>query len=373
MNIEIYQVPSGRKYWVVRAGEGAKYYPHFIHGRSIALGHADDILFDKFTEGKLSSDTKEKICAEHRNSLLRADESKNQIGNKSAQLRRFLFEIEKGDVVITVDDNIINAGIVKSDCYFTNKPIENNINDGKNVKTSNCEFGLRYDVDWGKSQKRVSIPYVLERSLRNTGAVFGVNKVEDVKVLNHWLFPIHFVDNEIRCSVNISSKQSLRNEEITNLSLAYRQLELLASFLETCESDEGATWKKFESFVEVNGDDFNFELTVQHAFMSPGVEFLQLKSLYFEKLIDSKQLYFAVAFASLFNANVSLADDSKNEEQKVSSAQIAILVGNVKTQTKFDKSVEQLKLSIKKPDEALLQKKQDEDFGDAKASDKIIL
>eukprot|EP00487_Bulimina_marginata_P010049 TRINITY_DN4777_c0_g1_i1.p1 TRINITY_DN4777_c0_g1~~TRINITY_DN4777_c0_g1_i1.p1 ORF type:complete len:123 (-),score=10.50 TRINITY_DN4777_c0_g1_i1:62-430(-) len=53
---------------------------------------------------------------------------------------------------------------------------------------------------------------------------------------------------------------------------------------------------------------YGYQLTAQHAFMSPGHQFIQLKG-------TTKQITaFALAFACLFNSNVVFAEDDANNE-----------------------------------------------------------
>ncbi|OLF80288.1 hypothetical protein AWH60_02585 [Pseudoalteromonas haloplanktis] len=363
--IDVFPVPENRKYWVVRAGVGAHFFSHFVQNNLVAIGHADMLNLSTFEDTSfLSIEQKSKIISSHQKFLLEKGESKSQIGNKNAQIKRFITDIKKNDIVISVSDERIIAGVIKSDCYFSDQSIElTDLVKVKDVKT--CDFSLRYDVHWGRSQSRDNIPYPLERSLKNTGAVFGVNKIEHIQALNHWLFPIHLVNDEVRCSVNIASEKALGNNEVANLSNTYRQLELLSSFLRTCKGENDASLLNFYNFLKDNASTFNYELTVQHAFMSPGVEYLQLNTNDF-----IKNIYFAAAFAALFNTQIAVADEIK-ADMRISSSKIAILVEEVKRETKFNNSKSELNLRIKKADKALLEL--DDGFGEAMPSNKLIL
>jgi hypothetical protein len=343
-NIDVYEVSADRNYWIVRAGKNSTYYNHFIKNQIVAIGHADKISFlgitdDKLSNDKLSNDNKNKIIERHKTSLTTNNSSRSQISTQNGQVRRFLHDIKINDFVITVNDTHIVIGKVLSECYYSRHPLHINALDGK--EHAKCEFSLRYNVEWGRAYFRNSIPYTVEKSLRNISTLFRISDKEQIKTLNHWLYPIHFSDGEIRCSINITAQDNLPNRDITNLSQVFDQLELLAKYLEVMTYKGTASFLDFERYVDdyLKGDG-KTSLTAQHAFMSPGHQFLQLPGSL------TQQLYFGMAFAAMFHSSMSFASVGIDKESLIDEAFIIDLVNNITEKSKVERSKENLKAKL---------------------------
>ena len=375
-NIEVYKISSDRNYWIVRAGEGSTYYKHFCENNLVALGHADGIDYSGITQysesGKetLSADDKKAIITKHRSLLLKKKESKRQISNKNGQVKRFLNEIKIDDIVITVNLRKITAGRITSECYYDDTPLS--FNAGTDKRSSTCESALRYEVEWGKSYFRKDLPYVIDRVLRNQGAIFSISEKDQVKAINHWLAPIHFSDGEIRCSVNITAQDEISNRELTNLSRVFDQLEILASYLESCSEVDDISVDGFQQYCSENGADYQYSLTAQHAFMSPGHQFVQLPGTYL------KQVYFGSAFALLFSSTMAIAGESQSVIPPEKQAKMQLIVQNIIATNAVNKSIKSLKVKLPNQNAALksdITEQNDNiiDFAEPKPSTKTIL
>ncbi|QJY35193.1 hypothetical protein HOO69_00620 [Vibrio europaeus] len=296
-------ISADKRFWVIRSGKDAVYYNHFRKNNLIAIGHTEGIDVGDI-EGELSEQDIDTILALYQTSLNEKGEAKSVISRQVGQVRQFLTLVKEGDTVLTITESKVLAGVVTSKCYYDETELKVYPDDEAN----GCYFPLRINVEWGKAQAREYIPYIIDKSFRNTGTIFSLSEEDKIKAVNHWLHPIHFVDDEVRCSINIKSHQKLSNRELSNLSNVYDQLELLASFIASYDNLENATVEQFSSFLAQQSTAYDYQLTAQHAFMSPGHQFIQLKGT------KAQTKAFALAFACLFNSNIVFAEDEANNE-----------------------------------------------------------
>ena len=312
-------ISENRRFWVIRPGRDALYYNHFRKNNLVAIGHTEGLDVGHI-EGELSNSDIDKILILYRNKMIKGDEKRPVISRQVGQVRQFLTQVKEGDIVLTLTDSKVLAGRVTSKCYYDETELKISPLD----TTDGCFFPLRIKVEWGKAQPRDNIPYVIDKSLRNTGTIFGISEEDQVKVLNHWMHPIHFVDNEVRCSINIKSREKLSNRELSSLSSVYDQLELLAGFIANFDNPQDATVEDFRIYLADNNLTYRYQLTAQHAFMSPGHQFIQLSGSH------AKITAFALAFSCLFNSTLVFAEDEAND--KVLTEKVIELARVIKTE-----------------------------------------
>ena len=328
MTIIINRIPESRKYWIVRAGEDASFFNHFKTNHVIALGHADvvldvmsiienplellqtgevrrsavdqSLLFDNF---QLNSDAiKNDIIEKHRAELLLNGDTNHKVGNQNAQVRDFVKLIAPNDIVITVNKNSVMAGRVISGLYISDNPIVYRRGDVE----SSCEYKLRYNVVWSRAYPRTMIPYVLEKALKNTRAISKMSDDDTIKILNHWLSPIHEMGDKVCFSVVIGSTNNISNAHLSAFSRSLDVLEALSIFIDSrrMEGRHNISVEEFEIFFQQR--QYNIfgalSLTSQHAFMSPGFQFFQLDGS------ETKKAIYALIFAASFGVNVAYAD-----------------------------------------------------------------
>ncbi|MGU5580551.1 hypothetical protein [Aeromonas hydrophila] len=318
MTIVINRIPESRKYWIVRAGEDASFFNHFKTNHVIALGHADvvldvmsiienplellqtgevrrsavdqSLLFDNF---QINSDAiKNDIIEKHRAELLLNGDTNHKVGNQNAQVRDFVKLIAPNDIVITVNKNSVMAGRVISGLYISDNPIVYRRGDVE----SSCEYKLRYNVVWSRAYPRTMIPYVLEKALKNTRAISKMSDDDTIKILNHWLSPIHEMGDKVCFSVVIGSTNNISNAHLSAFSRSLDVLEALSIFIDSrrMEGRHNISVEEFEIFFQQR--QYNIfgalSLTSQHAFMSPGFQFFQLDGS------ETKKAIYALIFAA---------------------------------------------------------------------------
>lgn len=302
MKVSRTPISTSKNFWVVRAGEKAEFYNHFRLNGVIAIGHTEGFDLGSFN-GVLSDEDKNTIINKYKVKLSLQSDNKSFVSRQVGQVKQFVTLLKEGDTVLTITDKLVVAGIVKSKCYYDDTiiPLEHVEGD------EGCHYPLRYDVEWGKTQSREHIPYTIDKSFRNSGTVFKLSGNDKIKVLNHWLNPIHFLDGEVRCSINIMSENLLSNRSLTNISAVYDKLELLAAYFESINEINDANIESFSKYIKGNSKDFDYQLTAQHEFMSPGFQFIQLKGTCL------KNTTFALGFACIFNCQISFAEENEND------------------------------------------------------------
>ncbi|MCG6227786.1 hypothetical protein [Vibrio furnissii] len=279
------------QYWFIRSGNsGGKFFHHFKHNNVVALGHADDIDFG-FEDGHLlNKNDQGLIIGRTKIKFEQSGESPSQIANKSNQVRRFVSMLKPGDIVVTINDEHIMAGTVRTPVYYGTVGLVSDTERKKSSK-SPCYFNLRCGVTWGATKSRGLMPLELEKAFRFTGSIMQFADEAQIRDLNHWLYPVHLTENEIRCTLRINSREELSNRQLTRLSVFLDELELLASYIERqLDGRNEYSIDEYRIFADMHRETYQYSLKAQHLFMSPGHQFLQLggsvrKSLVFGYLI----------------------------------------------------------------------------------------
>lgn len=141
---DIEKIDDTRNYWLVRTESGT-YYNDYTSGNYIAIGWDEFSNISEFSSKIMSENMANKISKEY------PDKQPGRIYN---QIRKFLFDIKIGDVVMIPSENsrVINFGIVTSD-YIARE--NNNID--------SCPFIKSKSVNWIKSINRNKLdPYLFK-------------------------------------------------------------------------------------------------------------------------------------------------------------------------------------------------------------------
>ncbi|MEZ8059608.1 hypothetical protein [Vibrio splendidus] len=364
---------ESRNYWFIRSGRNSgEFFNHFIDNTVIAIGHSDRVDFN-FDDGhELSNDDKDNIISAVKRNMADSGRKPSEIGNTGGQLTRFLKDMKIDDIVITVNsDNKIVAGKVISNCYYgTTGLIQRSRSTQEDASGEPCYYSLRADIKWGKRKDRSMLPFPVEKTLRTPLTVAHLDKPDQVAALNHWLFPIHFTDNDVRCTLKIATQEQIPNRKLTKLSLALDELELLAGYISS-EVDLGnLDVNGYQSFIKANEDTYDYTLKAQHLFMSPGYQFLQFPG---GKAVNA---VFASLFIYIFSPEAvaleQLVPDGMSEEQFVS------LANNFKQNARADELKDILNIGLPIPDlapsnDSVVPRSDDDGFGDGEPIEASML
>jgi hypothetical protein len=258
--MKIYEVPSDRRYWVVRA-EGGHYYDHFTRNGVIALSHLNNLGLPNSSENDLLPDwltLKNKFRP-----LLEKNQSLKPIGRLHlSQAKSFIYEMKPADWVITIGAGSVRFGRIVSKPFFDNKPIVV-VYDAERGRIVECDMHLRRRVEWGPSIPRRNLPYGLLMSLKANQTVFCVDAKWDA--IYHTLYPAFLRDNKLYLSAKIKSDRAIKNHDISTIFKLLDEVEVIGKSASR-NSKESDFEKTFHQFIE--GDELT--ITTKAQFHSPG-------------------------------------------------------------------------------------------------------
>ena len=154
--------------WMVRAGKNSCLIDDFKEMKVVGIGW--DI-------GNIKNKSKEEI--EKRIEEQYSDLKKMQIATIKAQIIKFIFDLKKGDYVISYDSSnrIYYLGKIKSDCYKDDKINEKY---GDEIHETN----YFRNVDWSKDINRDDLKVSTKNTLGSVITVFNINDDAKNDLLN---------------------------------------------------------------------------------------------------------------------------------------------------------------------------------------------
>lgn len=288
--MKIYEVPSDRRYWVVRA-EGGHYYDHFTRNGVVALGHLNILGLPNYSENDLLPDwvtlqNKFKLLLENNQNL-------KSIGRLHlSQAKSFLYEMKPGDWVITIGAGSVRFGRIVSKPFIDNKPIVV-VYDAERGHVVECDMHLRRCVEWGPSIPRRDLPYGLLMSLKANQTVFCVDAKWDA--LYHTLYPAFLRDNKLYLSAKIKSERAIRNHDISTIFKLLDEVEVIGK-LASRKSKELDFDKTFQEFIE--GDALT--ITTKAQFHSPGEIWNAISGIAGQIDLNNWATYTVAAYSLIF-------------------------------------------------------------------------
>ncbi|EOE0524291.1 hypothetical protein ACJ8VI_002803 [Providencia stuartii] len=333
----IQDVPSNRKFWVVRSDGGA-YYNHFLANSLVAIGHLDNMDYSQ--SALINSEENQRLLIEYRRSLIENNEQPASASNKAGQVFRFINEMSIGDYIITLSSNRIVVGTITSQPY---KSIDNVtiLNDDGSTNETLMHYSLRRDVIWGRSQDRSELPLAINNSFRANQTVFSAN--EHWKELNHWMSVAFISDDDAYISSRIEQRDGINNLDIAQYAIIINKIEAIAeSFVRN--STENMTnddlIQLFNQTYRQLRTDRTFTVTTQQVFLSPGDLWAKISGG------RQKSLVFVCAFLMLFGTPITFSNE--DDENFISERRAAILtmLNEVKAEEDFEDVKDGLQLRI---------------------------
>lgn len=155
MEKNVVEIPVDRKYWLVRTDSGT-FYDDFINQGVISIG------WNEFSNKTFFSDTK---ASDNRKGQIEKAYPNKQPSRIYNQIRKFIFELNIGDVVMIPDENSknISFGVIESDYYR-----KENVGKGEFIKSR--------DVKWVKSIQRKNLDPYLFKMMQAHQTINSANK-----------------------------------------------------------------------------------------------------------------------------------------------------------------------------------------------------
>lgn len=193
---EIYEVPTNRRYWMVRSS-GGHYYNHFTSNNCIGIGHLNVLDLESKAAGEFNSTE-----VELKHALRQKGFEKKRFDKYNRQLKqasKFIHEMAIGDWIITVGQAGYRYGVITSKAYIEREPV---VLEGEaRGYRGDADMHLRRDVNWGPVIRREHVPYGLAQALRARQTVTCLD--DHWQALCHSLYPVFTKQNELYLSVKI--------------------------------------------------------------------------------------------------------------------------------------------------------------------------
>lgn len=323
----IQDVPSDRKFWVVRSDGGA-YYNHFRVNSLVAIGHLDNMEYSQSTLA--NADDTERLLIEYRRSLIANNEQQASASNKAGQVFRFINEMDIGDYVITLSPSRILVGTITSQAYKSTDNVTI-LNDDGSTNESLMQYSLRRDVTWGRSQDRSELPLAINNSFKANQTVFSAS--EHWKALNHWMSVAFISDGDAYISARIEQRDGINNLDIAQYANIINKIEAIAESLAQNSTENMTNEELLELFNQTYRQlrrDRTFTVTTQQVFLSPGDLWAKTSGG------RQKSLVFVCAFLMLCGAPMTFSNEDDKRFISERSDAIRTMIDEVKVEEDFD-------------------------------------
>ncbi|MCQ2010527.1 hypothetical protein NOM01_10920 [Sporolactobacillus sp. STSJ-5] len=185
-NIPIVQVDENRGYWLVRTQSG-EYHNEFYFDNFVAID------WNEFSDTKLFEKTEKETVVELIHKKYPDNKQPGLIYN---QIKRFLYEMKIGDVVMIPSENTshISFGIVDSEVYF-DRVSDTAIDEGK------CPFIKRRNVKWIKTVNRDKLDPNLYKMMNSRHTINNAN--DYAEFIDRTLYSFYVKGNKAHLILNI--------------------------------------------------------------------------------------------------------------------------------------------------------------------------
>lgn len=145
--------------WMVRSNYG-QYTPQFLKGNYAAIGWLE---YQDLSDCTDNNEIKSLYRKENPN-----EKSNLVIGQQAGQISRFLFEMKKGDYILTqsINSDQVHYGIIESDYYFDRK-------------SDDCPFPHRKKVKWIEEVQRSNFSVPFQNTIRSSLTVFWISHINN--------------------------------------------------------------------------------------------------------------------------------------------------------------------------------------------------
>lgn len=222
---------TNRKYWFVRTN-GGEYYDEYLRKGFIAVGF--NWIIDASLIKQAEKDNASKRALYEKIKAEAAEDDGKQIkpGLVVNQIKRFLLEMNPGDIVLIPSENsqYIAFGEITSDTYIINE---------SELQENCCPFIKRRRVKWGKKLSRDSLdPYLFK-------AIYSHHVITDVSdsssFINRSLSGMYVSGDKAHITFRVSTQEAVRLSDIQPLLYGFEEVAIAAHFPANIISEIEAT------------------------------------------------------------------------------------------------------------------------------------
>lgn len=211
---------SDRHYWFVRTN-GGEYYDDYFHEGYIAVGF--NSITDKSAIEKAETDDVYKRALYERIKL--ESETDEEITTKPGliinQLKRFLVEMNPGDIVLIPSENskFISFGEITSDVEIISSD---------NIQEDGCPFIKRRRVKWVKTLKKENLDPYLYKAIMSHHVITDVS--DSATFINRSMSNMYVENGRAHITLRVQSKESVKVADINTLLTCFEDIATRAEF-----------------------------------------------------------------------------------------------------------------------------------------------
>lgn len=211
---------SERRYWFVRTN-GGEYYDDYFHEGYIAVGF--NSITDKLIIEKAETDDAFKRALYER--IKFESETDEEIRIKPGliinQLKRFLVEMNPGDIVLIPSENskFISFGEIASDVELINP---------EDIQEDGCPFIKRRKVKWVKTIKKESLDPYLYKAIMSHHVITDVS--DSATFINRSMSNMYVENGRAHITLRVQSKEPVKVADINTLLTCFEDIATKAEF-----------------------------------------------------------------------------------------------------------------------------------------------
>jgi hypothetical protein len=275
--------PATQRVWVVRAS-GGQFVQHFKKFGLVAIGHLNDLTLENGTIANVSA-----LNFESALRIADKDRSKASITSHVKQVEAFCSNINKDDLVVTIDSSALMIGRVTGDAYIDKSPLVIHYSDGFKHE---MQHKLRRAVSWGPLISRKSVPVAMEMTLFAHQTVFNIDRYWTS--VYHLLYPCFTFEGKLYLSANIKQQEDIDNYSVSQLFSLLSGVEVMAKLM----AKDSTQWQSYPENLPELREELKLSLSSKAEFMSPGTVWSALA------LEPTSLIYAAVIYVMLFGGDL---------------------------------------------------------------------
>lgn len=211
--IDIPEIPSDRKYWLIRTERG-KFYQDFKENGYVALGWDYFTNLDDLKSAALASQVREKLTGIFKK--VYPDEKRP--GLAINQMIKFVNDISINDVIIIPSSNSkeISIGVVTSTPY-TESPNINNTSclDIEKPEYEECRFIKRIQVEWLTQIKKSNVDLRLSKLLNARNTITQANFYSHF--IDRSIYALYYKNGNAHLTLHVEKKEDVTVDEFAEL------------------------------------------------------------------------------------------------------------------------------------------------------------
>lgn len=236
--LKIPKISKERHYWIIRTN-GGQYYDDFILHQYISISWDYVSLNVLYTQNE--DEIKKLIEVYEKDTTLSKNElddendgtSKGKVTSIFNKLNRFVFEMDKGDIVLipSANSDRITLAEVTGDVFETPNYVETYLKENPNTEINPCPYRKRRKVNTLKTITKKEMDIYLAKGFNSQHALSNMD--EYAPFIDRTIYGIYSKGNELHTTIHAGHPNGLSLKELVVLSDTLEKT--VSSLAEQCE------------------------------------------------------------------------------------------------------------------------------------------